>query len=319
MDVELQREEKICSDISRVKLSPYVRELKSNRIFLTDVVHADNDQLLSQSSPLEIHLLIRVDVAGKLLTGEKLGKIEEYENIFKDWLDQGIIEEVYTSEPEHYLPHRLVFKENSTTKIRLIFNGFAGDKNSPSINDCLEKGPNLVELIPSVLNRFRIGKYGVTADIEKAFLQIELQGDDRSYLKILWWQGGQKENLNNFQHRRVVFGITSSPFLLGATLDYHLNNTPPDYNEMARNLLKDFYVYNCINSVENEEELMKFIHESQEILKPAKFNLRGWEHTHFEENESDQTETKTLLVLGLKWKINTDSLSVDLRDLDPNT
>ncbi|XP_055944479.1 uncharacterized protein LOC129975439 [Argiope bruennichi] len=218
---------------------------------------------MNNYSPLEIRLLIGADVAGKLLTGEKLEKIEEYENTFKDWLDQGIIEEVDTSEPEHYLPHCPVFTENSTTKIRPVFDGSARDKNSPSINDCIEKGPNLVELIPSVLKRFRIGKYGVIADIEKTFLQIELHEDDRPYLKFLWCQDGQKESLKIFQHRRVVFGITSSPFLLGATLDYHLNNAPPDNNETARNRLKAFYVDNCPHSVENEEELMKFIHESE--------------------------------------------------------
>ncbi|GBL78773.1 hypothetical protein AVEN_65314-1 [Araneus ventricosus] len=248
---------------------------------------------------------------------KKLGKIEEYETVFRDWLDQGIIEEVGSSEPEHYLPHRPVFKENSTTKVRPVFDGSARDKNSPSINDCLEKGPNLVELIPSVLNRFRIGKYGVIADIEKAFLQIELHEHDRPYLKFLWWQDGQKEQLRIFQHRRVVFGITSSPFLLEATLEFHLNNAPPDYKETAQKLLKSFYVDNCVHSVDNEEELMKFIHESQEILSPARFNLRGWEYTPFEENESDLTETKTVPVLGLKWEIENDTLSVDLRDLDP--
>ncbi|GBM21321.1 hypothetical protein AVEN_149896-1 [Araneus ventricosus] len=59
----------ICSDISRVKSSLYVKELKSSKIFLTDVLHAYDDQLFYQSSSLEIHLLIGADVAGKLLTG----------------------------------------------------------------------------------------------------------------------------------------------------------------------------------------------------------------------------------------------------------
>ncbi|GBN43216.1 hypothetical protein AVEN_37874-2-1, partial [Araneus ventricosus] len=130
---------------------------------------------------------------------------------------------------------------------------------------------------------FRIGKYGVIADIEKAFLQIELHEDDRPYLKFLWWQDGQKEQLRIFQHRRVVFGITSSPFLLEATLEFHLNNAPPDYKETAHKLLKSI-VDNRVHSVDNEEELMKFIHESQEILSPARFNLRGWEYTSFEKN-----------------------------------
>ncbi|XP_042909950.2 uncharacterized protein [Parasteatoda tepidariorum] len=433
---EVLDQEVICSNISRINLFPHIKELKSRSIFLTDTTQGYNDQLLYQSSPLEIHLLIGADIAGKLLSGsieelssglvcvgtklgwtlmgknnkaeeqdstntvlschvndvnisdlwrldtlgiadpsekktreeleqsakehffrtvtrdsegryqvrlpwidghsplknckgisekrlencikslKKLGKITDYETIFDDWLDQGIIEEAHCSEPEHYLPHRPVFKENSTTKVRPVFDGSARDKESPSINDCLEKGPNLVELIPSVINRFRKGKYGVVSDIEKAFLQIGLHEQDRAYLKFFWWQNGKKEHSKIFQHRRVVFGISSSPFLLGATLEFHLNNVSSEYKETSQKLLKSFYVDNCVHSVENKAELVKFIHESQEILASAKFNLRGWEHTPFEEFESELIETKTVPVLGLKWDSKKDILSIDLRDLD---
>ncbi|GFX07302.1 integrase catalytic domain-containing protein [Trichonephila clavipes] len=106
---------------------------------------------------------------------EKVGKLSDYEEVFNEWENEDIIEKVESHQEideEHYLPHRPVFKENSTTKVRPVFDGSAKEKNSPSINDCLEKGPNLIELIPSLINRFRFGKFGVIADIKKAFLQI---------------------------------------------------------------------------------------------------------------------------------------------------
>ncbi|GFQ67533.1 integrase catalytic domain-containing protein [Trichonephila clavata] len=56
---------------------------------------------------------------------QKRNCLQEYENIFKEWVSEKIIEPV---EPEelarekgHFLPHRLVFKENSTTRIRPVF------------------------------------------------------------------------------------------------------------------------------------------------------------------------------------------------------
>lgn len=53
------------------------------------------------------------------------------------------------------------------------------------MNVCIEKGPNLVELIPSILNRFRVGKITdsrkVVEDIRKAFLQIFLNEKDKDY------------------------------------------------------------------------------------------------------------------------------------------
>ncbi|GFY77349.1 hypothetical protein TNIN_178961 [Trichonephila inaurata madagascariensis] len=43
---------------------------------------------------------------------------------------------------DHYLPHGAVIKENSSTKSTLPVLTDPAEKNSPSINDCLEKGPN---------------------------------------------------------------------------------------------------------------------------------------------------------------------------------
>ncbi|GFU52122.1 uncharacterized protein TNCV_4958541 [Trichonephila clavipes] len=108
-------------------------------------------------SDLNISELWRLD------TIEKVGKLSDYEEVFNEWENEDIIEKVESHQEideEHYLPHRPVFKENSTTKVRPVFDGSAKEKNSPSINDCLEKGPNLIELIPSLINRFRFGKFG---------------------------------------------------------------------------------------------------------------------------------------------------------------
>ncbi|GFX12560.1 uncharacterized protein TNCV_3156811 [Trichonephila clavipes] len=104
------------------------------------------------------------------------------------WQNEDIIEEVQNvadKKNEHYLPHHPVYKDNSTTKIRPVFDGSAKEKNSSSINECLEKGPNMVELIPTIVNKFRLRKFGITADIEKAFSQIGLQEKDRPFLRFL--------------------------------------------------------------------------------------------------------------------------------------
>ncbi|GFQ98822.1 integrase catalytic domain-containing protein [Trichonephila clavata] len=61
-------------------------------------------------------------------------------SIFKEWVSEKIIESV---EPEelarekgHFLPHRPVFKENSTTRIRPVFDASAKERNLGSLNDC---------------------------------------------------------------------------------------------------------------------------------------------------------------------------------------
>ncbi|GFX42344.1 uncharacterized protein TNCV_110641 [Trichonephila clavipes] len=111
------------------------------------------------------------------------GKFEEYQDVLDLWLSGKIIEEVNDDKENfvHYLPHRPVIKENSTSKIRPVFDASARTKGSPSLNDCLEKGPNFIEVIPTILNRFRKYKIGVISDIEKAFLQIGVREQDRFF------------------------------------------------------------------------------------------------------------------------------------------
>lgn len=85
--------------------------------------------------------------------------------------------------PAHYLPHRPVVKMTSvTTKIRPVFDASAREKGKPSLNDCLEKGPNLIEEIRTLLLRFKKHEIRVTSDIKKAFLQIGLNPRDRDFL-----------------------------------------------------------------------------------------------------------------------------------------
>ena len=100
------------------------------------------------------------------------GVYDEYDSIFKDWLSEGIIQQVPDAEKNcwgHYLPHRHVIKENSTTRIRPVFDASAKDHQFPSLNECLEKGPSLIELVSDILLRFRIGKIGVTSNLKTHF------------------------------------------------------------------------------------------------------------------------------------------------------
>ena len=126
---------------------------------------------------------------------EKDGYYEKYDTVFEDWLSAGIIERVPDCEAEnwgHYLPHRAVIKENSTTAVRPVFDASSKEKGRPSLNECLHTGSNLIELISSILLRFREGNIGVISDIEKAFLQISIDPKDRDFLRFLW-----RDKLNN--------------------------------------------------------------------------------------------------------------------------
>jgi len=107
----------------------------------------------------------------------------EYEEVLEVWLRTGIIEEVPMSQRDegHYLSHRPVVKENSTTKLRPVFDASAQEHGRLSLNQCLEKGTNSIETIPAIILRFRLHQVGVIADIKRAFLQVSLGKEDRFF------------------------------------------------------------------------------------------------------------------------------------------
>lgn len=251
---------------------------------------------------------------------QKDGYYEEYRQVLCEWLAESIIEEVpdneLQNESSHYLPHRHVVKLNSaTTKVRPVFDASAREKGFPSLNQCLEKGINLIALVPSILTRFRLSKIGIVSDIRKAFLQISLCSNDRDFLRFLWYENGQ---IKVYRHARVVFGVTCSPFLLGAVITYHLqkilqqneNVRMTEYSDsVISKLMTSFYVDNCVTSVDSEKELDQFIKEASKLMMEGKFDLRGWEHTLLEDTDENVALTP---VLGLNWDRKYDTLEINL-------
>ena len=128
----------------------------------------------------------------RLKEDEKL--LQEYDSIFKAQLEAGIIELVPKDEEDfegaHFLPHHGVLREDrETTKLRIVFYGSErADKNQYSLNDCLEKGPNLTPHVFEVLAKFRSYHVGLTADIGKAFHQISVNQAERDQLRFLWFK-----------------------------------------------------------------------------------------------------------------------------------
>ncbi|GBN95490.1 hypothetical protein AVEN_59306-1 [Araneus ventricosus] len=255
---------------------------------------------------------------------KSMNRLNEYQEVFNQRENEGIIEQINPDKinPEglgiHYLPHRAVFKDNSTTKERPVFDGSAKTRNTVSINECIEKGPNLIEMIPAILNRFRWGKIGVISEIKQALLQIALNESDRDVLQFMWWKDGDPENTVTYRHCRVIFGISCSPFLLAAILNDVLDQIEEPLRSLVVKLKDSLYVDNCVASVDSFSELAHFRIETQRILKTAKFDLRGWKNNFLHEIEeavqdsSGDVEEKEVSVLGLTWDREEDTLSCEL-------
>ena len=135
-------------------------------------------------------------------------------------------------------------------------------KGNISLNECLHRGPIILENLCSLLLRFRTKKIGIIADIEKAFLQVSIQEKDRDVTSFLWIKDIRKkelnENIETYRSTRVPFGIISSPFLLAGTVRHHLEQVN---TSISRQIRDDIYVDNVVTGVDEENVAVKLYRE----------------------------------------------------------
>ena len=145
------------------------------------------------------------------------------------------------NEKIHYLPHHAVIRQDKeTSKLRIVYDASAR-ANGPSLNDCLHIGPK------DILLRFRTHRVAVIADIEKAFLMVSVTERDRDVLRFLWVDDitSDQPEITILRFARVVFGVSSSPFLLNATFRHHLERHSSTHRHLIRKLSQATYVDKC--------------------------------------------------------------------------
>lgn len=250
----------------------------------------------------------------------KKGLVEAYDGILKEQLDKGFIEEVPDAWPKnysHYLPHHGVLKESATTPLRIVFNcSSKASQQAPSLNDCLMTGQNFTRKLGDLLLSFRTGKYAYSADISKAFLRIGLQEPERDYTLFLWPSNPQEVNgqVKTYRFRSVLFGATSSPFLLQATLDNHLRKSTSPLKEI---LASNFYVDNLLGTTTDEGLLRNIYSEANKKLQLANMPLRQWSSNNMmlkaliEEEFPDYQVPKLSSILGLERDTERDTLALE--------
>jgi hypothetical protein len=207
----------------------------------------------------------------------------EYDKVIAEQINSGIVEKISDEDDcatVHYIPHlAVVRKEAKTTKLRVVYDASAKiDKTSMSLNDCLYKGPSLNPLLFHILLRFREKRTALFGDIEKAFLNVEVDEADRNFMRFLWLEDPNDPSSKIIKYRfcRVVFGLNASPFLLNATLRHHISKYKSDDPEFVRKLLDSFYVDDLVSGEDTTSEAFMLFEKSKERLAEAGFKLRKW-------------------------------------------
>ena len=169
--------------------------------------------------------------------------LDEYDKIIQDQLKEGIVERVRDEtqgERDCYLPHKAVIRETAqSTKMRIVFDASAkANQGGPSLNDCLETGPPLQNLLWSVLVRNRLKPVALCGDIKQAFLQVRIRGADRDALRFHWIRDKNSSQVETLRFTRALFGLVQSPFLLAGTLKQHLETLRTEYPKHVEEIMR---------------------------------------------------------------------------------
>ena len=206
--------------------------------------------------------------------------------------------------------------------MRIVYDASARvSSEALSLNDCLHTGPNLMQDLTGILLKFRTHRVAFTADIEKAFLQIELNNQDRDATRFLWLKDTNKsvnsaDNLEAYRFCRVLFGAAPSPFLLNATIQYHLNEND---NWIMKDLTENMYMDNVVTGTNCHDKALEYYSLSQNYLQKAGMNLRQWTSNSIALNRRAQDDNahaaQTTKILGLTWNSTNDTLSLSLENM----
>ena len=252
--------------------------------------------------------------------------------------------ESVSSKPEpddtgvHYLPHHgVIRRDKETTKLCIVYDASA-KSSGLSLNDCLHTGLNFYQKIFDILLRFRVYPVAFTADVEKAFLMISLAPEDREFLRFLWVDDPLKEE-PEIQVYRFAFGVSSSPFLLNATVRHHLESHMTTHQGLMEKILQSIYVDDVVSGTSSEEAYNMYS-EARKLLKTAGFNLRKFasnsanlrlrvfqDETVPRDVSGEETFTQVTLgdnqklqqnelkVLGIKWNTSEDQLRFNFESI----
>ncbi|GFU77254.1 uncharacterized protein TNCV_4126311 [Trichonephila clavipes] len=171
----------------------------------------------------------------------------------------------------------------------------------------------------------------ISSDIRQAFLQICLADKHKDFVRFLWTDSnpriGEKLTLQVYRFNRVIFGVNSSPFLLAATIKYHIEK----YNEIhpitVQHLDSFMYVDDWITGQDTREEALFMSRHAKNIMKEAGMEMRKWISNDtvlmaqwaaegFDTHPMDTSirlGTNKTKVLGMAWQTLDDCLTLDTK------
>ena len=248
----------------------------------------------------------------KLLKNESLRKL--YDDQVQDFVNRGVISKMSESElenwngPLRYVDHHEVFKEGSTTPLRIVINSSFRDRNELSFNDILMKGPNVLTSLLEVLLRWRLYPVAFVGDVSKMYHNVktgELEGNLR---RMLWRNCEINRNPDIYCFNVVTFGDRPAGCIAVSALRATADMFSSVSEEASEILKRDAYMDDVVSGANSVEEATALVSDIEMIAAKGGFKFKKFQYSKPVEESADLHSTEK--VLGVCWEPSGDVIKM---------
>ena len=155
--------------------------------------------------------------------------------------------------------------------------------------------------------------------------------EDRDALRFHWLKNKATYEVEVLRFTRALFGLVQLPFLLGGTLQQHLESQREKYSKEVEEILWSLYVDDVITGGETVPEVRTHKETAVAVFGEAQFELHKW-HSNAPElevssapDDCNQSYAKEQLgvkpgetkMLGLPWDKTEDTIAVTFPEPPP--
>ncbi|XP_062714046.1 uncharacterized protein LOC134290850 [Aedes albopictus] len=205
---------------------------------------------------------------------------KQYDEFMDEYEQLGHCKEVHEAEDpvglqRWYLPHHAVLKpSNTTTKCRVVFDASA-KVGGMALNDVMMVGPTIQPDLLTIILKFRMYRYVLSADIAKMYRQV-LKDKCHTPLQRIFYRKKPIEPLRVLELQTVTYGTAAVPFLAIRALYQLAIDEEAEYPLAAELVKKMFYVDNVLFGGNNLVEVRGLQRELISLLQRGGFHLHKW-------------------------------------------
>ena len=262
----------------------------------------------------ETTLKVLIKRENKLMKDETLKRL--YSEQIEDFVSRGVIRKMSDKElenwtgPIRYVDHREVYKEGSTTPVRIVINSSFRDKNELSLNDILMKGPNVLTNLLEILIRWRLHPVGFVADIAKMYHNVKTGQLEANVRRLLWRNYEQERPPDVYCFEVVTFGDRPAGCIAVSALKATADMFSSDSEQAADVLKEDTYMDDVVSGESTTTDAKVLTPKIEAIAAKGGFKFKKFTYSgEIEDNGEKKSMEK---VLGITWSPSDDTIKVTI-------